>query len=339
MLGPRGDLTIIGEKGVNLSGGQKVRVSLARALYADADIYLLDDPLAALDRIVGKRIYDQCIGPNSLLKNKTRLLITHQTQLLTDIHQTIILAHGRIESQDYYNVVKTGSDEIDQKYGKIEEETAISPAMLEIGQPPTTPDSIIVDEVSKIHNVNYSLWYSLFTAPPLGLFGLCIMIILVVLGEILYDGTFLWLTQWPQQSENNDDQRSVGINISLNNWLQFGIRCLTEAQNLMTSAERIHEYACLPQEEDNGGSKGLIRTPPDWPDHGGIEFRNYSLRYQSNPELTLKNINLTIKPCEKIGIIGRTGAGKSSLFQGLLHLVDRSTVDGTILIADIDISR
>ncbi|CAF5115773.1 unnamed protein product, partial [Rotaria sp. Silwood1] len=103
MLGPRGDLTIIGEKGVNLSGGQKVRVSLARALYADADIYLLDDPLAALDRIVGKRIYDQCIGPNSLLKNKTRLLITHQTQLLTDIHQTIILAHGRIESQDYYN--------------------------------------------------------------------------------------------------------------------------------------------------------------------------------------------------------------------------------------------
>ncbi|CAF5074077.1 unnamed protein product, partial [Rotaria sp. Silwood1] len=101
----------------------------------------------------------------------------------------------------------------------------------------------------------------------------------------------------------------------------------------------IHEYACLPQEEDNGGSKGLIRTPPDWPDHGGIEFRNYSLRYQSNPELTLKNINLTIKPCEKIGIIGRTGAGKSSLFQGLLRLVDRSTVDGTILIDDIDISR
>ncbi|CAF3553422.1 unnamed protein product [Rotaria sp. Silwood1] len=100
-LGLRGDLTIIGENGVNLSGGQKMRVSLARALYADADIYLLDDPLAALDRIVGKRIYDQCIGPNSLLKNKTRLLITHQTHLLNDIHQMIILTHGRIGSQDH----------------------------------------------------------------------------------------------------------------------------------------------------------------------------------------------------------------------------------------------
>ncbi|CAF3726419.1 unnamed protein product [Rotaria sp. Silwood1] len=107
----------------------------------------------------------------------------------------------------------------------------------------------------------------------------------------------------------------------------------------MTSAERIDEYACLSQEEDNGGSKGLIRTPTDWPDRGAIEFRNYSLRYQSNLDPTLKNINLAIKPSEKVGIIGRTGAGKSSLFQGLLRLVDRLTVDGTILIDDIDISR
>ncbi|CAF4998082.1 unnamed protein product, partial [Rotaria sp. Silwood1] len=328
-LGLRGDLTIIGENGVNLSGGQKMRVSLARALYADADIYLLDDPLAALDRIVGKRIYDQCIGPNSLLKNKTRLLITHQTHLLNDIHQMIILTHGRIGSQDHCNLLKTESEEVDQKNSRIEDETSISLAMLEIRQSSIVPESIIVDEVSKVHNVNYSLWYSLFTAPPLGLFGLCIMIILLVLGEILHDGIYLWLIRWFQQSENNDGQRSIGINA----------RRLTEAHNFMTSAERIDEYACLSQEEDNGGSKGLIRTPTDWPDRGAIEFRNYSLRYQSNLDPTLKNINLAIKPSEKVGIIGRTGAGKSSLFQGLLRLVDRLTVDGTILIDDIDISR
>ncbi|CAF3726406.1 unnamed protein product [Rotaria sp. Silwood1] len=210
-LGLRGDLTIIGENGVNLSGGQKMRVSLARALYADADIYLLDDPLAALDRIVGKRIYDQCIGPNSLLKNKTRLLITHQTHLLNDIHQMIILTHGRIGSQDHCNLLKTESEEVDQKNSRIEDETSISLAMLEIRQSSIVPESIIVDEVSKVHNVNYSLWYSLFTAPPLGLFGLCIMIILLVLGEILHDGIYLWLIRWFQQSENNDGQRSIGI--------------------------------------------------------------------------------------------------------------------------------
>ncbi|CAF3661314.1 unnamed protein product [Rotaria sp. Silwood1] len=260
MLGPREDLTIIGEKGVNLSGGQKARVSLARSLYADVDIYLLDDPLAALDCIVAKRIYDQCIGPKSLLKNKTRLLITHQTQFLTDIHQTIILAHGHIELQGNCYVAKTESEEIDQKNERIEEETAISPDMLEIGQRSITSESIIVDETSKIHNISYSLWYSLFTAPPLGLFGLFIMIILVVLGEILYDGTYLWLAQWSQRSENNHDQRSVGIKYFL-------------------------------------------------------------------------FIMVTL-----IAAVGRS-AGKSSLFQGLLRLVHRSTVDGTILIDDIDISR
>ncbi|CAF4888287.1 unnamed protein product, partial [Rotaria sp. Silwood1] len=409
--------------------------------------------------------------------------------------------------------------------------------MLEIRQSSIVPESIIVDEVSKVHNVNYSLWYSLFTAPPLGLFGLCIMIILLVLGEILHDGIYLWLIRWFQQSENNDGQRSIGIKyflltmatlivavgrshyffyqilngsnyfhnrmlsgllhtsmrffesnpsgrilnrvskdqqvmdeilpatsleaiqlaimvigsliiiISINPWViivlillgpttwllcryylrssqqlqrmesisrspvfgfflssinglatirafkvqndmicslmnlvdtnarsylymagaarwfccrfdimttlivlfaaifvvilrdKLSARRLTEAHNFMTSAERIDEYACLSQEEDNGGSKGLIRTPTDWPDRGAIEFRNYSLRYQSNLDPTLKNINLAIKPSEKVGIIGRTGAGKSSLFQGLLRLVDRLTVDGTILIDDIDISR
>ncbi|CAF4835548.1 unnamed protein product, partial [Rotaria sp. Silwood2] len=73
----RGDLIMIGEKGVNLSGGQKARVSLARALYADADIYLLDDPLGAVDRTVATQIYERCLGPHGLLKDKTRLLVTH----------------------------------------------------------------------------------------------------------------------------------------------------------------------------------------------------------------------------------------------------------------------
>lgn len=57
-------------QGVNLSGGQKQRVSLARAVYADADVYLLDDPLSAVDAHVGKHIFDKVLGPKGLLKNK-----------------------------------------------------------------------------------------------------------------------------------------------------------------------------------------------------------------------------------------------------------------------------
>ncbi|KAF8788621.1 Canalicular multispecific organic anion transporter 2 like protein [Argiope bruennichi] len=69
---PGGDLTEIGEKGVNLSGGQKQRVSLARAVYQDADIYLLDDPLSAVDSHVGAHIFKHVIGPNGALQNKTQ---------------------------------------------------------------------------------------------------------------------------------------------------------------------------------------------------------------------------------------------------------------------------
>ncbi|OPL21778.1 multidrug 1-like resistance-associated protein, partial [Mytilus galloprovincialis] len=67
---PAGDSTEIGEKGINLSGGQKQRVSLARAVYHDTDIYLLDDPLSAVDSNVGKHIFDQVIGKDGLLKDK-----------------------------------------------------------------------------------------------------------------------------------------------------------------------------------------------------------------------------------------------------------------------------
>lgn len=59
-------------KGINLSGGQKQRVSLARAVYFNTDIYLLDDPLSAVDSHVGKHIFDEVIGPQGLLKEKVK---------------------------------------------------------------------------------------------------------------------------------------------------------------------------------------------------------------------------------------------------------------------------
>jgi ABC-type multidrug transport system fused ATPase/permease subunit len=70
---PAGDETEIGEKGINLSGGQKQRVSLARAVYSDSDVYMLDDPLSAVDSHVGKHIFDNVIGPNGILKEKVNI--------------------------------------------------------------------------------------------------------------------------------------------------------------------------------------------------------------------------------------------------------------------------
>ncbi|XP_022785081.1 multidrug resistance-associated protein 1-like [Stylophora pistillata] len=93
---PNGDSTEIGERGINLSGGQKQRVSLARAVYFNADIYLLDDPLSAVDSHVGKHIFENVVGPQGMLRNKTRLLVTHGIHFLPQMDQIIVLKDGRI---------------------------------------------------------------------------------------------------------------------------------------------------------------------------------------------------------------------------------------------------
>ncbi|XP_064615663.1 ATP-binding cassette sub-family C member 5-like [Liolophura sinensis] len=87
-----GDQTEIGERGVNLSGGQKQRVSLARALYSNRDIYLLDDPLSALDASIADVIFRQCIM-GLWMKGKTTLIVTHQVQLLSQCDNVLFFSH------------------------------------------------------------------------------------------------------------------------------------------------------------------------------------------------------------------------------------------------------
>ncbi|ELU04115.1 hypothetical protein CAPTEDRAFT_1666 [Capitella teleta] len=91
-----GDSTEIGEKGINLSGGQKQRVNLARAVYQDEDIYLLDDPLSAVDSHVGKHIFEHVIGPTGVLKHKTRVLVTHSATYLPQVDYIIVMKSGEI---------------------------------------------------------------------------------------------------------------------------------------------------------------------------------------------------------------------------------------------------
>ncbi|CAF1102199.1 unnamed protein product [Adineta steineri] len=127
--------------------------------------------------------------------------------------------------------------------------------------------------------------------------------------------------------------------ISIPKSFQLALQQLFEADLLMTSVERIYEYSQLPPEEDQGGHQRLINTSPNWPIRGTIDFRNYFLSHRAGLDPVLKNINIQIRSGEKIGIIGRTGAGKSSLFKGILRFIHRSNVQGVVLIDDIDISR
>ncbi|TRY81629.1 hypothetical protein DNTS_014478 [Danionella cerebrum] len=99
---PAGDATEIGEKGLNLSGGQKQRVSLARAVYRKADVYLLDDPLSAVDAHVGQHIFNKVIGPKGVLRDKTRVLVTHGMSFLPQADLILVLVNGEISERGSY---------------------------------------------------------------------------------------------------------------------------------------------------------------------------------------------------------------------------------------------
>ncbi|KAJ2890340.1 hypothetical protein IWW38_004188, partial [Coemansia aciculifera] len=91
-----GDMTEIGEKGINLSGGQKARVSLARAVYSRADVYILDDPLSAVDAHVARHLFDQVLGPSGMLKSRCRIHATNAIQFIGKCDSVLMLQGGSV---------------------------------------------------------------------------------------------------------------------------------------------------------------------------------------------------------------------------------------------------
>ncbi|XP_056631845.1 probable multidrug resistance-associated protein lethal(2)03659 isoform X2 [Diorhabda sublineata] len=145
--------------------------------------------------------------------------------------------------------------------------------------------------------------------------GFVLVALLIVKGETFGGNVGLALTQA----------------MTLTGMFQWGIRQWSELENQMTSVERIQEYTELSHEVE-----GDVEDPPsDWPRYGQIEFNKVYLRYSKNLPVTLRNISMVINSEEKVGVVGRTGAGKSSLIQALFRL---AFTEGSILIDGIDTS-
>lgn len=229
---PDGDETQVGEKGISLSGGQKARLSLARAVYARSDVYLLDDILSAVDAHVGKNIIEKVI--NGLLATKTVVLATNSISVLSHADNLILLENGEI--------VETGSfKEVMGKNGKLfelinefslnsKEETAeleqeqdgeegkkrkasfdtIRRASISTLKPKTLVSlesdkkTAQTEEKAKVGKVNFKVYKTY--AKACGYFSVCALLILMMCSTIFNISSNYWLKNW---SENND---KVGSN-------------------------------------------------------------------------------------------------------------------------------
>ena len=211
-LFPFGDRTIIGEKGVNLSGGQRARINLARAVYAEADVYLLDDPLSAVDSQVGKGIFNECI--DEFLKGKTRILVTHQFQYLKNADHIIVLNNGSIEAEgtftelqgsglDFINVLQTtnsgsGDDIIDRTAIKFNRRNSLT--TWEPTNTITNKDPEEIAETRSFGSISGMVYLSYFKAV-----GSVCLVLLVLLLSLLFQlaatGTDKFLAIWINEEE------------------------------------------------------------------------------------------------------------------------------------------
>lgn len=147
----------------------------------------------------------------------------------------------------------------------------------------------------------------------------------------------IWQTEFPIASLG-EASGNIGLAVtqifSLITMCQWGMRQTSELENQMTSVERVVEYTKLETEPPLESDE---KQKPDssWPKDGAINFEGLSLRYSVNDCLVLKDVNLQILPGEKIGIVGRTGAGKSSIIQALFRLAHN---EGLIVVDGVDIA-
>lgn len=154
---PDGDQTEVGERGIALSGGQKARLTLARAVYTRADVYLFDDVLSAVDQHVGRHIIDKVLGPKGLLAGKTRVLATNSIPVLIEANYISLLRDGRILEKGTYeqlmamkgeiaNLIRTANNESEYTEDESHDDSSPSSDATVYG----TGDSSEVEEIDQI---------------------------------------------------------------------------------------------------------------------------------------------------------------------------------------------
>jgi ATP-binding cassette subfamily C (CFTR/MRP) protein 1 len=243
-----GDMIEIGEKGINLSGGQKSRVSIARALYSDADIIILDDPISALDAHVAEKIVKRCIV--KYLSNKTRILVTHAFQYLPYSDRIIYMEGGEIVWMGNYDEITKQSFFIEYQVrlfrlsSGMSEISSVKTQEEEKEQKPKEVVRITKDEVQAIGTVKSSVYFQYLKYMG----GYCVFAI-VILCCILWQGckgvSDIWLINWTQnQTKENDEDMFyfwIYAGLALGSSLFILIRIILLTQGSISCANKLHK--------------------------------------------------------------------------------------------------
>nr|CAH7729849.1 unnamed protein product [Callosobruchus chinensis] len=215
---PYGDKTIVGDRGVSLSGGQRARINLARAVYKEADIYLLDDPLSAVDTHVGRELFENCIS--GYLKDKIVVLVTHQLQYLQNLEHVLYLENGNPKQGSFRELKESGLDFARISGEEVEEEKFEVPKELKKQKSIESMDSDEmetprpVEEQKSTGSVGAYVYKSYFKAG-----GNCCVIfmffVLFISSQLIASGSDYFITYWVNLEQKTGEAQQALLNTSV----------------------------------------------------------------------------------------------------------------------------
>ncbi|CAG8658361.1 29234_t:CDS:10, partial [Racocetra persica] len=308
---PAGDLTEIGEKGINLSGGtQKQRVNIARAVYYNADIVLLDDPLSAVDAHVGKYLFTNCI--QGALAKKNAFTYLHY---LSQVDYVICMEDSEIAEQGTYEeLMKNGQafSKLIAEYGEAESDDKIKEdieSTLDEEKENKKDQTVVLyrglmsTEEQYTGTVNNEIYLAYIRNA--GLDSVLSSSLYAHFSETLTGLSIIRAYREERFSRNNEafldiENRAYFLIICILRWLAYSyalqvtlyfdwcIRHISEVEANMNSVERLVYYS--------------DKTTPGWPARGEIHIKNLEIKYGPDSPLVLKGISVNIMATEKIGI-------------------------------------